>query len=147
VAHFKSAWLGLVSLLVVAGAVAQEKQEVKKEGKADRETTAVVSFREHIFPIVKKNCLPCHASAEENMSELSLDSYALLKQGGQHGVPVVPGKAGESLLMKKLGELPPFGQRMPLNSRKKVKEGKAKWLTDEEVRTIGTWVDQGAKDN
>jgi hypothetical protein len=125
----------------------QQKQEVKKEGKPDRDTAAVVSFREHVFPILKKNCLPCHAQAEENTSELSLDSYELLKKGGEHGASVVPGKSQESVLVKKLLENPPFGQRMPLNSRKKVKEGKAKWLTGEEARTIATWVDQGAKDN
>lgn len=133
----------IAGMMVAAGAVAQQ-QEMKEEGK---KAAGTISFGEQVFPILKKNCLPCHAREEENMSELSLDSYALLMQGGRHGVPVVPGKSKESLLVKKLQEEPPFGQRMPLNSRKKVKEGKAKWLTEEEVRTIATWVDQGGKDN
>jgi hypothetical protein len=36
---------------------------------------------------------------------------------------------------------------MPWNSKKKVTEGKAKWLTEDEIKIITTWIDQGAKDN
>ena len=60
---------------------------------------------------------------------------------------MLAGKPAGSPLVGKLAEKPPFGDRMPLNSRKKVKEGKAKWLTEEDVKTIATWVSQGAKDN
>jgi uncharacterized membrane protein len=134
----------LLGVVLATGAPAQEKQETKD---ASAGTAAVVSFKEQVVPLVRKYCLPCHARVEENPSELSLDDYASLREGGRHGSPVMPGKPEESLLMKKLHLNPPFGQRMPLNSRKKVKEGRAKWLTDEEVQTIATWVDQGAKDN
>jgi uncharacterized membrane protein len=145
VVSFRGAAGVLLGVVLAAGAPAQEKQQDTKEASAG--TTAMVSFKEQVVPLVRKYCLPCHARVEENPSELSLDDYASLREGGRHGSPVVPGKPGESLLMKKLHENPPFGQRMPLNSRKKVKEGRAKWLTDEEVQTIATWVDQGAKDN
>jgi len=144
VAMFRMTAVALLVTGLVSAAPAQEKQE----SKADAARTAVVvSFKEDVFPLVQKHCLSCHAQKEENMSELSMDDYAMMMEGGKHGAPVVPGKPEESVMVKKLLENPPFGQRMPLNSRKKVKEGKAKWLTEEEVQTIATWVEQGAKDN
>ncbi|MER3524350.1 MAG: hypothetical protein C4326_09850 [Ignavibacteria bacterium] len=106
-----------------------------------------VSFKNDVFPIIKAKCLPCHAEDNFNPSELSMDSYELLAQGGKHGVPFKPGKAAESLMIQKLSENPPFGDRMPLNSKKKIQEGKAVWLTSDELRTIATWIDQGAKNN
>lgn len=106
-----------------------------------------LSFEKDIAPVISRNCLPCHAEDNFNPSELSLDSYDQLMAGGKNGVPVIPGNAGESILVKKLGKIPPFGDRMPLNSKRKLQEGKARWLTDEEIKLIATWVDQGAKKN
>jgi predicted metal-dependent hydrolase len=91
--------------------------------------------------------LPCHAEDEYNPSELSLDSFDTMVKGGKHGTPWVAGKSIESLLFQKLSEKPPFGERMPLNSKRKIREGKAVWLTEEEMKTIAKWIDQGAKNN
>jgi len=106
-----------------------------------------VSFKKDVFPIIDKRCLSCHAEDEDNPSELSMDTYAMLMAGGKHGKPVVPGKSSESMLVQKLSEKPPFGDRMPLNKKRRIEEGKAKWLSDEEVKTVADWIDQGAKDN
>ncbi len=114
---------------------------------AQGEKKATVSFKNDVFPIIKAKCLPCHAEDNFNPSELSMDSYELIAQGGKHGVPFKPGKSGESLMIQKLSEKPPFGDRMPLNSKKKIQDGKAVWLTVDEIKTIATWIDQGAKNN
>jgi hypothetical protein len=106
-----------------------------------------VSFKNDVFPLIKNHCLPCHAEENFNPSELSLDTYDLLMAGGKSGKSVTPGKSKESLLVTKLGEKPPAGDRMPLNPKKKVQEGKAVWLSDAEIKTIATWVDQGARKN
>jgi uncharacterized membrane protein len=106
-----------------------------------------VSFKSDIYPIIQKRCLPCHAEDNSNPSELSLDSYADLMQGGKHGVPVIPRNSGESLLMRKLSPDAPFGDQMPLDRKKKKGEPSAKALTADELRLIGTWIDQGAQDN
>lgn len=111
------------------------------------EKKATVSFQSDVFPIIKARCLPCHAEDNFNPSELSMDSYELIARGGKHGVPFKPGNSAESLIIQKVSEDPPFGDRMPLNSKKKIREGKAVWLTPEEVKTIATWIDQGAKNN
>lgn len=148
VVRFRNTVLWIACVLLAAGTLAQEKQEAQdtSKGKAG-DAVPVVSFKEDVFPIIKKHCLPCHAEESANPSELALDNYKLLKQGGKHGEAVLAGKPAGSPLVGKLAEKPPFGDRMPLNSRKKVKEGKTKWLTEEDVKTITTWVSQGAKDN
>jgi hypothetical protein len=106
-----------------------------------------VSFKKDIQPIIKKNCMPCHAEDQFNPSELFFDSYDLLIEGGKHGPPVVAGKSKESLLMQKLGPNPPFGDSMPLDPKKKKGEPNKKRLTDEEMKLIADWIDQGAKNN
>ncbi len=68
-----------------------------------------------------------------------MDSYELLMKGGYNGPPVIPGKADESLLVMKIGENPPFGDRMPMRSKE--------FLSDEQIRLIGRWIDEGAKNN
>lgn len=129
----------IMSVLAGAGVRAQEE---KAEGKGNG-----VSFRADVLPVFQKRCLPCHAEAENNPSGLSLDSHALVMKGGENGAAVVPGKPSAGTLVEKLGEKPSFGARMPLNSKKKIREGRAVWLTDAEVKLIATWVEQGAKNN
>ena len=132
--RFTAAVVTLVALGSVA-ALAQEKN------------AGSVSFKDDVFPIVKNHCLPCHSEDNFNPSELSLDSYDLLMQGGKNGAAVVAGKGGESNLVKKLGETPPFGERMPLNKKSVIAEGKAKYLSESEVKKIKEWINQGAKND
>lgn len=98
-----------------------------------------VSFREDVFPIIEEHCLPCHLREERNMSRLFMDDYESLLKGGFNGTPIKPGNAEESLLIKKTGPEPPFGERMPMRSQR--------YLTDEEMAILVQWIDQGAEDN
>jgi len=129
-----------ITLVLAVMACGQERQQPKEDEKA-----SPVSFKNDVTPVLKKHCLPCHAEENYNPSELSLDSYSNLMTGGKHGVPVVPGKASESILIQKLGSNPPFGDKMPL-IRKKNAANPDK-LTDDEINTFKNWIDQGAKDN
>ena len=134
----------LVGVFFVANHVLGQDTKTKKSQK---KTNGVISFKKEVFPIIEKHCLPCHAEDNFNPSELSLDSYELMEMGGKHGEPFVPGKSEESILVQKFSEEPPFGDRMPLNTKKDIKAGKAKWLPPEDVKIIADWIDQGAKDN
>ncbi len=106
-----------------------------------------VSYKEQVTPILQKYCLPCHAEESNNPSELSLDSYALLKKGGKHGASFIEGKPEESLLVQKLADAPPFGDRMPMQSRRKKTQTPPRTLTEEEVKVLEVWIVQGGKDN
>ena len=108
---------------------------------------ASVSFKQQVFPIIKKHCLPCHAEDNYNPSELVLDTYETLMAGGEHGKALEPGKGAESLIVKKLGPQPPFGKMMPVNKKKKSGEESKNTLTEAEVKVLVDWIDQGAKNN
>jgi hypothetical protein len=104
-----------------------------------------ITFKEDVMPILKKECLPCHAEDNFNPSELSLDSRELLMAGGKHGRVVVPGNAEKSVLFQKLSANPPFGDRMPLDPKKKRGMQSTKSMSEEEIRIIRAWIEQGAK--
>ncbi len=94
------------------------------------------NFEKDVFPVLRSNCLPCHLAENENPSGLALDNYETLMKGGNHGNTVVPGKPKESNFYLKLLPNPPFGKQMARNKKK---------LTEEEVKVIYDWIEQGAK--
>src|SRR5512137_694584 len=103
-------WIVVTGIVVCTlPVVAQQDKESGKESKAKD----AVSFKDDVFPIFSKRCLPCHAEENFNPSDLSLDSYDKVMAGGEHGASVVPGKSQESILVKKLSATPPFGDPMP----------------------------------
>jgi uncharacterized membrane protein len=121
----------LIALILIPNAgVTQEKKDQKK---------IAISFSKDVMPLMKKRCLPCHASDSDNPSKLCLESYGDLMKGGKHGSPVIAGKGSESILVKKLQPNHPFGDQMPLMRKTK--------LTDEEIAVFEKWIDQGAKKN
>ncbi len=105
------------------------------------------SYKTDVVPIVKKYCLPCHGEDNYNPSELSLDTYQLMMEGGKHGSPIVPGDPDKSLLIQKVSGSAPFGDPMPL--AKKLDNGtmQQRHLTTEELAVLKEWVAQGAKNN
>jgi len=133
----------IITLGVKPGTIAQDAGQSPQSTPADS-----VSFAQDVFPIIRRHCLPCHAEDNYNPSELSLDSYELLMEGGRHGKAVLPGDSERSKLILKLRANPPFGDRMPLDMRKKkTKKPTVAPLDEEEIQTIATWIDQGAKNN
>ncbi len=128
----------IVAGLVLTGVVAAPAQAKKSEP---------VSFRKDIAPLIGRRCLPCHAEDNFNPSELSLDSYEKLMEGGKHGSPIVSGNSRESIIVKKTSSTPPFGDRMPLNPKWKIEAGSASWLTNTELRMLALWINQGARNN
>jgi len=106
-----------------------------------------VSYKKDVEPLLQRYCMPCHAEENSNKSDLFLDSHALLMEGGEHGAAVFPGHPEKSGLILKLAETPPYGERMPLQSRRKLKTSPPKYLTEEEVNLLRRWISEGAKDN
>ena len=89
------------------------------------------SYAQNIAPIFQDKCVACHDHATR-ASGLNLESFETLMNGGRRGPAVVPGKSGESLLVKVLeGSVKP---QMPPGDK----------LSDAEIRAIRAWVDAGA---
>jgi hypothetical protein len=130
-----AAGLAVLIIPVLIGAA------VPRTGSSDD----TVSFKSDISPLLHTYCLPCHAEENNSPSELSLDSYALMMKGGKHGDVVVTGEPDKSTIIQKLSENPPFGERMPLHSKRK--KTPPKYLNDEEMQLLAKWILQGAQDN
>jgi hypothetical protein len=94
----------------------------------------VVNFDLDIRPIFTKHCGTCHGP-EKQRGGLRLDRKADALRGGESGPAIVPGKAGESLLVRLVSGADPD----------KVMPPKGERLTTEQVTSIRAWIDQGAK--
>ena len=62
-----------------------------------RETS--VDFEKEILPIFRNSCLACHNTTKAK-GGLNLETPQLILKGGDTGPAAVPGKSGESLLLK-----------------------------------------------
>lgn len=98
-----------------------------------------VSFSRDVLPLFTGSCAVCHVG--ERTSGVALGSYqqVITSVGEQYGERVViPGDAGASILIDKLGPSPRFGERMP--------RGRAP-LAPDQIALIRAWIDEGALDN
>ncbi|MFP6766295.1 MAG: DUF1549 domain-containing protein, partial [Planctomycetaceae bacterium] len=92
-------------------------------------------FEKHVQPIFQRHCLKCHGP-ETRESNLRLDQRSSLLRGGNTGEPpVVPGNAGDSFLVKVISGTAPDLAMPPEGPR----------LTADEIATVRTWINQGAK--
>ncbi|MFO0798239.1 MAG: DUF1553 domain-containing protein [Gemmataceae bacterium] len=93
-----------------------------------------IDFFKQVRPILEANCVGCHAGGKAK-GGLRLDGRAAALDGGKSDGPVVvPGKAADSPLIRRVKSadddvMPPKGKR----------------LTPEEVRVLEAWVTQGAR--
>ena len=101
--------------------------------KVGRPTAEQIRFFEKtIRPLLAKHCYECHG-ADEQESELRLDSLTGMLTGGKGGASVVPGKPKSSLLVTAIGyrdnEL-----QMPPDEK----------LSDRQIADLTRWVEMGA---
>ena len=94
--------------------------------------TTKIDFSTHIAPILKKSCVSCHTQGKHK-GALSLETRADLLEGGESGAVVVPGKSGESLLIKLVA-----GQ-----DETRIMPEKGDRLTKQEIGLLRAWIDQG----
>jgi len=95
---------------------------------------ADVSFQKEIRPLFRRHCISCHGEAEQE-SGLRLDFGSLIRQGGDRGAAVVPGKPDKSRLYLALsgqGDV----EQMPFELPK---------LPADKIALVKTWIEQGAK--
>ena len=92
-------------------------------------------FRDKVEPILKENCYDCHSHSSRTMeANLTLDWKTGWLKGGDRGPAIVPGKPEESLLVHAINHTNP---ELMMPDEK---------LSDEDIRTITTWIKKGAHD-
>jgi mono/diheme cytochrome c family protein len=91
----------------------------------------------HVEPIFLRRCAKCHSDAREGGPEegLRLDGYENILAGGERLV-LIPGDPQASEIVRRIeGVADP---RMPFDG--------PPWLSEEQIRAIRDWIDQGAPD-
>lgn len=138
---FKRArWLAVV--LVGAGITAFAQQPPAKNASAKNDAVSadhaarmqrgIEVFKKHVRPLFEQKCLRCHGGKNVE-SELDLSDRAGLLKGGLGGPAVVPGKSGDSLLL-----------RLVRHAREPHMPKAADKLSAEALGHIAAWIDLGA---
>jgi YHS domain-containing protein/uncharacterized membrane protein len=100
-----------------------------------RDFAQLHAFSDVIEPALQKNCVACHGP-EKSKGKLRMDSLDALLKGGGSGPAIVPGKAAESEMVRRL-KLPPRDEdHMP-------PDGKPQPSQDE-IALLQWWIDAGA---
>src|SRR5687768_13329031 len=71
-----------------------------------------VDFEKQIHPIFQKSCVECHGP-DKQKAKLRLDSRETALKGGSSGPAIVPGKADESEVYKRIILPADHDDRMP----------------------------------
>ena len=115
-------------------------QSTAQAGPSPTVSAAPVSYRKDVYPIFTAHCAACHIS--QQLGGLNLSTYQGLLKGGNvvPGSVIKPGDHAHSTLWQIVQPNGPWpgGNRMPLGGP---------YLSSDQIQTIATWIDQGAKNN
>ena len=108
-----------------------------------------VSFSADVKPILDNYCVQCHSGSGEgeSASGFAADDYESQTQGTKVGQVVVPGSSMSSSLYLVVTEKVDPKIHMPPHHDESLAEGRGFALSRTNIETIGTWIDQGAKNN
>ena len=99
---------------------------------------AQVDFDRDIRPILSDNCFQCHGpDQEQREAEMRLDRKASTFTDADGNSRIVPGKADESELYRRIATNDPETQMPPPDSGRS--------LTARQIELIGEWITQGAE--
>jgi hypothetical protein len=99
-------------------------------GVAVARTQDSVSFEKDVRPILQASCETCHGETRTSGLDLRTRDSAL--KGGDNGAAIVPGRADQSRLYRRIAGLEE--PSMPMGGE----------LTAQQIAIIKTWIDQGA---
>ena len=107
-----------------------------------------VSYEKDVLPILQNRCQSCHDGKGEGSqaSGFVLMTYEDLMKGTQYGPVVVEGESLSSTLFLMIDHRVDPKIHMPPHQESD-EEGQFASLSRDEIETIKTWIDQGAKNN
>lgn len=94
-----------------------------------------IDYSTQVKPILNKKCIACHGGVKKNGGISFLFREELIRAGESGKMAVVPGKPGQSELVKRITHPDPEIRMPP--------EGAP--LNPEEIAILSQWIDQGAK--
>ncbi|NBR84031.1 MAG: DUF1549 domain-containing protein [Proteobacteria bacterium] len=122
----------LAGALVGWSALGADQKASLPADHAERMSRGLVTFTQHVRPVLMKSCLSCHGG-EKTKGGLDLATREDLLKGGTEGAAIVPFSAKDSRLLKLVrhAEEP----HMP---------SKADKLSAEVIASLASWIDDGA---
>ena len=90
-------------------------------------------FSHQVAPILQKYCVECHTGSKKK-GGLSMNTRESLLEGGENGAVLLPGRPGESKMLKLLLSPDPDEQMPPKGSR----------VPPEKIEAIRAWIAAGA---
>jgi len=105
-------------------------------------TTQQVSYQEDVEPILQSKCIKCHVSPDGSgyiATGLVIDSYESLMHGAFYGPVIVEGDSQRSILNMLVEGRAGNCRRMSQNEKR--------GLSNEQIETLKSWVNQGAINN
>lgn len=101
-----------------------------------------MSFQHDVYPILQENCVACHIPPRGQgylLTSLDMQSYATLMQGTRYGPVILPGDSRHSILNMLVEGRVNDSMRMP--------HGRDEPLSQNDIKVLRLWVEQGARDN
>ena len=119
-------------------------EERKSSGAATRPPTEpvagkrTVDFASDIAPLLDRSCAACHGG-DKKKGKFSIASREAMLKGGQSGEPALhPGNSASSRLVQMVSD-----QVEDLEMPPRAKRNTYPALTQNEVRLLKTWIDEG----
>ena len=102
---------------------------------AIKDVQEAAAYKEIIQPLLQDKCYSCHNKSKQK-GGLRMDEQAFLLKGGKNGVVLLPGKAAESEMLKRLLLPREHEDHMPPKEKPQ--------LTESEVALVHWWIESGA---
>ena len=129
----KIAALSLAAVSLAATAILWPPTSVAAQ--ADPAPNTPEFYTQRVLPIFKDNCYHCHGGMSHR-GGLSMSSREGMMKGGHSGAIIVPGNAGQSLLIKLIRHEGPVDDPMPMPPKSKI--------SDADIAIVTQWVQAGA---
>lgn len=99
------------------------------------EIAQLTAFSGVIQPVLQQNCVSCHGP-DKSKGGLRLDTFDGVAKGGKSGPVIVPGKAAESEILKRIRLPATDDDHMPPNGKPQP--------SPDEIALVNWWLDAGA---
>ena len=108
-----------------------------------------VSYSADVQPILDNYCAECHSKTGEGeaASGFAVDNYQAVMEGTQFGPVVTAGSSMSSSLYLVVAMKTDPKIHMPPHHDDSLAEGRGFALSERNIKLIGDWIDQGARDN
>jgi len=131
--------LALAALLCAACSAAEPATErpgvALKPPSAPEKQSGPTQYRQTIAPIFAERCTGCHGS-EKQKGKLALHTPEAIQKGGLDGPVIVPGKPGESEMLRRL--------RLPLEDEDHMPPKDRAQPSAEQIAALENWIAAGA---